>query len=123
MIRRPPRSTRTDTLFPYTTLFRSGVGVKGEMGSLIRRWPATLTTFFVKESLGFPAQGRCSQMRRALRVGRHGDSVPAGRPGGVAGVLHLAFGRRRWRIQTVSLAWGLGRWGGDRESGVWGKSV
>src|SRR3546814_3980008 len=29
MIRRPPRSTRTDTLFPYTTLFRSeriGVG-------------------------------------------------------------------------------------------------
>src|SRR3546814_1700526 len=32
MIRRPPRSTRTDTLFPYTTLFRSigrvlGVGV------------------------------------------------------------------------------------------------
>src|SRR3546814_20341563 len=35
MIRRPPRSTRTDTLFPYTTLFRSdeieepgGVGVQ-----------------------------------------------------------------------------------------------
>src|SRR3546814_19117679 len=28
MIRRPPRSTRTDTLFPYTTLFRS-VGATG----------------------------------------------------------------------------------------------
>src|SRR3546814_14831326 len=26
MIRRPPRSTRTDTLFPYTTLFRSVLG-------------------------------------------------------------------------------------------------
>src|SRR3546814_1345942 len=26
MIRRPPRSTRTDTLFPYTTLFRSIAG-------------------------------------------------------------------------------------------------
>src|SRR3546814_9832636 len=26
MIRRPPRSTRTDTLFPYTTLFRSRFG-------------------------------------------------------------------------------------------------
>src|SRR3546814_1068693 len=26
MIRRPPRSTRTDTLFPYTTLFRSHLG-------------------------------------------------------------------------------------------------
>src|SRR3546814_5704966 len=31
MIRRPPRSTRTDTLFPYTTLFRSNLftGVHG----------------------------------------------------------------------------------------------
>src|SRR3546814_5400041 len=29
MIRRPPRSTRTDTLFPYTTLFRSTVGAVG----------------------------------------------------------------------------------------------
>src|SRR3546814_2008720 len=28
MIRRPPRSTRTDTLFPYTTLFRSKGGDK-----------------------------------------------------------------------------------------------
>src|SRR3546814_16546156 len=28
MIRRPPRSTRTDTLFPYTTLFRSNVGFR-----------------------------------------------------------------------------------------------
>src|SRR3546814_8333534 len=27
MIRRPPRSTRTDTLFPYTTLFRSQSGL------------------------------------------------------------------------------------------------
>src|SRR3546814_17714778 len=27
MIRRPPRSTRTDTLFPYTTLFRSAVAI------------------------------------------------------------------------------------------------
>src|SRR3546814_14071718 len=26
MLRRPPRSTRTDTRFPYTTLFRSGEG-------------------------------------------------------------------------------------------------
>src|SRR3546814_18980916 len=27
MIRRPPRSTRTDTLFPYTTLFRSALAL------------------------------------------------------------------------------------------------
>src|SRR3546814_7818606 len=30
MIRRPPRSTRTDTLFPYTTLFRSGIRIVGD---------------------------------------------------------------------------------------------
>src|SRR3546814_10237915 len=29
MIRRPPRSTRTDTLFPYTTLFRSSSPIDG----------------------------------------------------------------------------------------------
>src|SRR3546814_5296937 len=42
MIRRPPRSTRTDTLFPYTTLFRSvhggfslffGAQIDGEIGA------------------------------------------------------------------------------------------
>src|SRR3546814_3502692 len=33
MIRRPPRSTRTDTLFPYTTLFRSAPGGSGGGGS------------------------------------------------------------------------------------------
>src|SRR3546814_16978286 len=30
MIRRPPRSTRTDTLFPYTTLFRSLAFARGD---------------------------------------------------------------------------------------------
>src|SRR3546814_4120411 len=38
MIRRPPRSTRTDTLFPYTTLFRSqgrGIGQLGETDQIL----------------------------------------------------------------------------------------
>src|SRR3546814_1750985 len=34
MIRRPPRSTRTDTLFPYTTLFRSIARKSGRPRSL-----------------------------------------------------------------------------------------
>src|SRR3546814_7134832 len=34
MIRRPPRSTRTDTLFPYTTLFRSAALNSGECRTL-----------------------------------------------------------------------------------------
>src|SRR3546814_682809 len=34
MIRRPPRSTRTDTLFPYTTLFRSGIEAQIQAGEI-----------------------------------------------------------------------------------------
>src|SRR3546814_5736940 len=40
MIRRPPRSTRTDTLFPYTTLFRSPtqpLDGHTELGEAVRR--------------------------------------------------------------------------------------
>src|SRR3546814_10910255 len=39
MIRRPPRSTRTDTLFPYTTLFRSSC----ERGDCLRMHGPLLT--------------------------------------------------------------------------------
>src|SRR3546814_10661355 len=35
MIRRPPRSTRTDTLFPYTTLFRSAIAGRSAGGELM----------------------------------------------------------------------------------------
>src|SRR3546814_2512461 len=35
MIRRPPRSTRTDTLFPYTTLFRSEEAVQASLDVLV----------------------------------------------------------------------------------------
>src|SRR3546814_10391611 len=41
MIRRPPRSTRTDTLFPYTTLFRS-VLLAGKVGGVAVREMAAL---------------------------------------------------------------------------------
>src|SRR3546814_1317938 len=39
MIRRPPRSTRTDTLFPYTTLFRSED--QSDSGCCISLFPVT----------------------------------------------------------------------------------
>src|SRR3546814_6210420 len=44
MLRRPPRSTRTDTLFPYTTLFRSAPGRDGrpEMEGGLLDAPAAL---------------------------------------------------------------------------------
>src|SRR3546814_10920672 len=38
MIRRPPRSTRTDTLFPYTTLFRSELVEHALVTCCSRRW-------------------------------------------------------------------------------------
>src|SRR3546814_7204745 len=57
MIRRPPRSTRTDTLFPYTTLFRSsyGIGVSRLMGAIIEAnhdangiiWPESVAPYQV----------------------------------------------------------------------------
>src|SRR3546814_18533450 len=51
MIRRPPRSTRTDTLFPYTTLFRSikrvkrweHEGVLDKMQARLDRMPEAMT--------------------------------------------------------------------------------
>src|SRR3546814_11262456 len=37
MLRRPPRSTRTDTLFPYTTLFRSHGNFAVRTGALVEK--------------------------------------------------------------------------------------
>src|SRR3546814_8101737 len=67
MVRRPPRSTRTDTLFPYTTLFRSG-GIRLQ-GRLYRRAGAEMRV-----------RGRIEQCPARLRLAdrkpdddRHGD--------------------------------------------------
>src|SRR3546814_1854640 len=80
MIRRPPRSTRTDTLFPYTTLFRSrnAEAVQG----IARGDPAHLLT----QHLGF---GR-RQPAAAIGLGPIGDG-PAAR----AHRVHPLFLRRR----------------------------
>src|SRR3546814_5866622 len=45
MIRRPPRSTRTDTLFPYTTLFRSGATKIRPRSAHARRYSPFSVTF------------------------------------------------------------------------------
>src|SRR3546814_16522948 len=60
MIRRPPRSTRTDTLFPYTTLFRShGRGADRDYGDAEGR----ALTF-----LPSPLQGRGARLGSAQRA-------------------------------------------------------
>src|SRR3546814_7487582 len=48
MIRRPPRSTRTDTLFPYTTLFRSvPIAQAYQKPELLYLLPATAPIFIL----------------------------------------------------------------------------
>src|SRR3546814_19600094 len=51
MSRRPPRSTRTDTLFPYTTLFRSGAFSPETYRELVDTLPDD-KVFVAKEYLG-----------------------------------------------------------------------
>src|SRR3546814_16403523 len=69
MIRRPPRSTRTDTLFPYTTLFRSlasplhAAGISGTGGAI---W--SYTAFDYNPSLTGP------RSRKSLHPVRHLDA-------------------------------------------------
>src|SRR3546814_2348828 len=52
MIRRPPRSTRTDTLFPYTTLFRSSVVSDERCGAALWEEPGTAMATVIKASCG-----------------------------------------------------------------------
>src|SRR3546814_18416225 len=79
MIRRPPRSTRTDTLFPYTTLFRSEI-----RDARIEQCPP----FADQDRIGIPdAPPRCSPIskcnimnERVLRFDELGLTVgPASR--------------------------------------------
>src|SRR3546814_11554082 len=59
MIRRPPRSTRTDTLFPYTTLFRShAVAVEDVIAKHERGWFAVHKVSADRIGLGKPARLR-----------------------------------------------------------------
>src|SRR3546814_18770960 len=55
MIRRPPRTTRTDTLFPYTTLFRSLAGGESTGGLAPREHPIEAESLASGRSLDVPA--------------------------------------------------------------------
>src|SRR3546814_18109192 len=112
MIRRPPRSTRTDTLFPYTTLFRSrgfARGVDIHLGHARRRRPL--------QPYRHPAgPGGSARTARAepVRLGLAGAVLPAAgaaaavrarlhrrdRPGPAAGAARLAGPR----VRAVRLA-------------------
>src|SRR3546814_15698525 len=77
MIRRPPRSTRTDTLFPYTTLFRSADPVPRNRAARRRRPVGG-------RQAAFPAGGSCRAPRGGNAAGAPPAHVGQRRPGAVA---------------------------------------
>src|SRR3546814_4722760 len=102
MIRRPPRSTRTDTLFPYTTLFRSEVHVHGagEVGGIVDRAAVLRRVVHVAQRAG------------ALEDFRADQKIVAALPEVLSG---LAAHVRERLVHTTGLA-GIGQVGVDRKS-------
>src|SRR3546814_12674874 len=67
MIRRPPRSTRTDTLFPYTTLFRS-VYVVDDDASVLLSLKRLLSGFGFEVFSYLTAEGLLQEDRKSTRL-------------------------------------------------------
>src|SRR3546814_8691988 len=80
MIRRPPRSTRTDTLFPYTTLFRSADCRVYRRPQAVSHWDTGKAAFYFKPRVRRPAVKTSIQYRAGLPGGRMHMAGP-----------HLAF--------------------------------
>src|SRR3546814_20563068 len=73
MIRRPPRSTRTDTLFPYTTLFRSRRRRRRRSRRVVDRLPANAAR--AQDGLRDdpdPRRGRLFPARTRRQYAQHG---------------------------------------------------
>src|SRR3546814_17187250 len=97
MIRRPPRSTRTDTLFPYTTLFRS----------LSRRLGSPLSIF---QSDGNSGHRENAAWQNPHMIPKVQPSVPARTSvsgGHAQGASSLAIARSHAAVSNASLAWSL----------------
>src|SRR3546814_15542684 len=126
MIRRPPRSTRTDTLFPYTTLFRSeGLHRAHRVDSDLA---AELLAGFLSQERGHRLQGPLRKMplrfshKRALRgagaeAPQHAeggaDAVPRGWEG-FCGHGAGEVGRHVLLSPTGLWSGSLGGWDSDR---------
>src|SRR3546814_8385343 len=85
MIRRPPRSTRTDTLFPYTTLFRSGAWHReprrrGKSGNGPHVHHQSVAQPSRRQPVHHPSHH--PEPRRAVAPARRGDGSARRRPSG-----------------------------------------
>src|SRR3546814_13359863 len=86
MVRRPPSSTRTDTLFPYTTLFRSDMRLLQSLSvrvdrdrSRLQLRPDPLAQVAQESAEGVPALIRVDVVRTAGFVGRPPAQASLGR--------------------------------------------
>src|SRR3546814_18806509 len=96
MIRRPPRSTRTDTLFPYTTLFRSF--------NVIAQFSARLAA---AEPIGEERGVIVNTASVAAFDGQIGQAAYAASKAGVPGLtlpVARALAQHRIRLDTIALA-------------------
>src|SRR3546814_5800189 len=64
MIRRPPRSTRTDTLYPYTTLFRSARGLRARAAADALKEDMSVTEAIYEAGYSAPSRFYDSGARR-----------------------------------------------------------
>src|SRR3546814_1507400 len=72
MIRRPPRSTRTDTLFPYTTLFRSHLklsAVIDGLGNIVDRLvPPEGPVHVINRRIAMRSEEHTSELQSLMRI-------------------------------------------------------
>src|SRR3546814_20008503 len=117
MIRRPPRSTRTDTLFPYTTLFRSPKGKPSDVALTVVVSPGRRLATSTPNAGGpfMPIIWRGSALAGAPSADR-GATTTIRRP--VTGALTPVFGN-----VTEKLTWAAAGTPVDRKSVVEGRSV
>src|SRR3546814_9699449 len=103
MIRRPPRSTLTDTLFPYTTLFRSfGAAYPGRRDSPVAGAAAAPLRRKCDRRIGrFDRAARIAAAdHRAARAGRRRLSARRGRTALAGGAARRAAPDSRTRART-----------------------
>src|SRR3546814_2422314 len=103
MIRRPPRSTRTDTLFPYTSLFRSGSPGGQDMKKLSRIYRAPDAHwvgdgFPVRTMFSYNTHGSDVSPFLLLDYAGPADFPPSSTPRGVEQHPHRGF-------ETVTIAY------------------
>src|SRR3546814_15551908 len=113
MIRRPPRSTRTDTLFPYTTLFRSAVASRVISRERVRRSTGVMLGRRLDQRIIVSAEqwGFCELLVHAENLDRIADELERGIAGGrladhaACAGLFAVIGRASCRARVCQYVW------------------